>query len=78
MCHGNCCDLQSDPYNCNTCGNACASPKVCSKGACADTCAAGLSNCGRYCVDLSSTATHCGKCYNNCGAGKSCIAGQCV
>src|SRR5579859_6119160 len=51
-CNGMCVDTKSDPANCGMCGTACAAAQVCSVSACADNCAALLTNCNRACVDV--------------------------
>ncbi len=80
-----CVDAQSDPANCGTCGNVCASG-MCVHATCTDSCsnpaetlcpstAAGVP---ARCVDLSSDRTACGACGNYCGSLRICDRGTCV
>ncbi len=45
VCDGLCIDTSSDPANCGSCGNACASGETCSEGTCGVTCSEGQSQC---------------------------------
>jgi hypothetical protein len=60
------------------CGTGCASPEVCSTGACGNHCASGLTDCNRSCVDADSDSRNCGMCANACGQGEKCQGGTCV
>lgn len=85
-CSGTCVELTSDNLNCGACGNACAAGKVCSAGACAVTCAAGLVDCGGKCVDPMTDRAFCGasgSCTGGsagaaCDSGQVCSAGACA
>ncbi len=77
-CNGECISDKTDPNNCGSCGNSCASPLVCSSGSCSDSCAGTQVACGRACVELVSDALNCGKCGNKCDNGATCSDGKCV
>ncbi|MBW2454707.1 MAG: hypothetical protein JRI68_09355 [Deltaproteobacteria bacterium] len=85
QCCGTCVDINSDPTHCGQilCADCDADPlcegvtPVCSEGACADECAAGLTDCAGACVDLNEDGAHCGGCGNVCGGGVVCAAGAC-
>lgn len=62
-------NLQADSANCGACGRSCPIGQVCSMGACAAVCRAGLSNCGGSCRDLAADPSHCGICGASCPAG---------
>ncbi len=81
-------DLQTDPLNCGTCGNACSATNgmaSCSAGSCSVGCDTGFGDCNGDptdgCeTDLQSTATDCGTCGNACSfanASASCASGAC-
>jgi hypothetical protein len=80
LCTSGCVDLQTDPANCGSCGDACSSG-VCQQGVCASSCAKGLTSCpavgGRVCVDLQDDQNNCGACGNACVA-TQCTNGACV
>ena len=82
-------NLQVDPSNCNTCGNACDLPggtNVCVEGACAvSECTEPFADCTAApgCeTDTRTDATHCGECGNACStnnvASGGCEDGGCV
>jgi hypothetical protein len=75
---GNCRDLATDPGHCGQCGTACPQGLFCSLGACAASCAMGLSQCGAACADLSTSAANCGACGNVCPVGSACSNGACA
>jgi hypothetical protein len=81
-CSGTCVELASDNLNCGTCGIACAAGKVCSAGACAETCSTGTTACPAasptFCADTSKDASNCGACGTACGAGLVCSNSSCV
>jgi hypothetical protein len=77
-CNGSCLEIQSDPANCGSCGNACPANQVCSKGACGAGCAAGLTKCGAACVDITGSQVNCGSCGNACPADQSCWQSACI
>jgi hypothetical protein len=76
-CNGICSDLQTDPKNCNGCGNACKTNEVCVKGVCQFDCIDGTTKCGDRCFDLKGDSNNCGECGKKCAVG-FCAAGQCV
>ncbi len=77
-CAGTCANLATDVANCGTCGNACPSGTVCSRGTCAVSCLAGLTNCSGVCRDLLDDRLHCGACGVVCASGQVCSAGVCA
>jgi hypothetical protein len=81
-CLGTCVELASDNLNCGTCGIACAAGKVCSAGACAETCSTGTTACPAasptFCADTSKDASNCGACGIACDAGLVCSNSTCV
>lgn len=69
-----CGDTSSDPDNCGTCGNACAS-RYCTGGTCR---ACPGSSCSGVCgVDLGTDAENCGACGRWCPSG-TCTASTCA
>lgn len=78
VCSGQCVEFESNPDHCGRCDTACSTDKVCSMGACADSCSSGLVACGRACADLSKDSEHCGACGNACSRTQSCSGGTCV
>jgi hypothetical protein len=77
-CGATCTDLQTDPQNCNGCGNACKAGEVCAKGTCQFDCVDGTTKCGDRCNDLQVDAQNCGECGKKCATGLFCAAGKCV
>jgi len=77
MCGGKCVWVANDPMNCGACGVTCAAPKVCSAGACADTCMPGLDACTGRCVDFKTDNDNCGACGSRCPSGQACVDGSC-
>jgi hypothetical protein len=68
-----CTNLDSDPANCGSCGNACAAGKVCVRGLCWDLCpeasgcfGAKLCNTNDLCVEINGVAV--------CAVGGNCFA----
>lgn len=71
-----CAKLTEDPANCGSCGNACASNKVCTGSLC---CAPGQLACGGACSTVSEDPNNCGTCGNVCpNATPFCSASVCV
>ncbi|MFO0607876.1 MAG: MXAN_6577-like cysteine-rich protein [Polyangiales bacterium] len=79
-CDGVCRDLTSDRAHCGACNRACAAGQVCSRGACATSCAAGLTRCDAdaSCHDLRADPAHCGACGRACALGEVCDQGTCA
>ena len=73
-CSGACVDVNFDPNNCGSCGNACARDEVCRSGQCTH-CQNTL--CGSACVDLVSDPNNCGSCGTVCATGVTCVGGFC-
>ena len=54
-CSGTCVETQSDASNCGSCGHACASGQVCSRGNCRANCGPNQTLCnGADCVNLQN------------------------
>lgn len=82
-------NLQTDPSNCNTCGNACTSAggtPGCVAGVCGiSSCSAGLGDCngnaGDGCeTDITASPTDCGQCGKACAPANgngACVGGNC-
>lgn len=70
-----CVDLAHDPANCGACRVACRPERVCSWGACADSCGVGMTNCDRSCRDTTVDPAHCGGCGIVCA--RACVFSQC-
>ena len=90
-CGGACVDVDTDEFNCGSCGKTCGSGESCIDGACAVTSCAGVTNqracrvgavfgvcCGGACVDTKSDETHCGQCNKGCGSGAECRLSRCA
>ncbi|MHB8416744.1 MAG: hypothetical protein ACYDCL_01625 [Myxococcales bacterium] len=75
LCNGVCTSMSSDPNNCGSCGNVCASG-TCAGGVCSTGCASGLSLCSGACTDTSTDPNNCGGCGVVCSSG-SCAGGVC-
>lgn len=69
-------DLSRVTAHCGACGAPCASGRVCSEGACATSCRAGLRMCPDGCRDLMREVANCGSCGRVCG--RVCVDGRCV
>src|SRR5262249_47417472 len=78
QCPGGCSEIISDPNNCGACGNPCPANKVCSLGACKDSCDSGLDDCNRACVPFATSDLNCGACGNRCSGTSHCSGGNCV
>ena len=79
-----CVNLQTDNYNCGTCGDACTAGQLCTSGACALSCPPSLTQCGGgdagapYCANLQTENVNCGACGNACKPGEVCSTGACA
>lgn len=79
----NCVDLDTDPSNCGTCGQACGDPSaVCEGGSC--LCPDSFTDCepgpGALCVHdawFPWDLRHCGGCGRACQPGQHCYEGEC-
>jgi len=76
-CGGTCTNLQTDVYNCGSCGSVVAPGHTCQAGAITLSCQAGLANCGGFCINVQTDAVNCGSCGSFCGAGKTCSNSVC-
>src|SRR5215204_510488 len=68
-----CSNTTTDPYNCGTCGNVCAS-NYCEGGMC-KPCPGTF--CSGLCKNTSSDPLNCSTCDNRCSSG-TCSGGSCV
>jgi hypothetical protein len=73
-----CIQLQTDPRNCNACGNQCPPGQQCATGICACPMSSNIARCetddgGFQCVDLTSDG-NCGACDLACGQNQECAA----
>jgi hypothetical protein len=73
-CGTTCALLEDDPKNCGSCGRACNSAQLCTRGQC--VCRSGAL-CNGACVDTATDEGNCGVCGNVCSAGQTCSAGRC-
>ena len=75
-CTFSCVDLQSDDFNCGSCGNICTGAGYsCRKGTC--DCQHGYTKCGDECVDLKNDNDNCGQCGNFCSLDEACGGSVC-
>jgi len=87
LCGTSCVDINSDPYNCGSCGKTCGTlDPSCSAGKCSTLgCASGLKGCSpttnpknlTACADETSDPKNCGGCNNACNPGEICSASAC-
>lgn len=77
-----CANLQFDPMNCGTVGNACGEGETCNAGVCgcgsAGPCSTGQACCAGACTNTATSATNCGGCGVTCGMGTTCMGGGCI
>ena len=79
-----CVDLNSDQFNCGSCGAACVvGEEVCSGAQCVPAGGGGckdgnLTYCGGACVALNSDPANCGGCGIVCAGGMTCSSSVCV
>ena len=80
-CNDQCVNLQTDRYNCGSCGNSCIGSQVCQNGHCVFTsgtvCAYPLTPCNGQCVNTQTDMTNCGACGTTCISGQTCVNGAC-
>ena len=73
LCNDRCVDLNTDQYNCGSCGNECPAGSGCDgAGKCAVICSSGTTNCNGTCANLSTDSTNCGFCGGTCSPGTIC------
>jgi len=81
LCGSECVDLQTDPYNCGSCGNGlpaipAANPAPpCENGQIA--CTTPFAVCNGMCVDSQTDEGNCGGCGRECVNDAACVNGQC-
>lgn len=79
-------NLNTDPQNCGTCGNACTTGQVCQNGTCIlSSCTPPTANCdsnpGDCETNTNTSATNCGGCGITCSnahGSTSCVAAKCT
>ncbi|MHB8879107.1 MAG: MXAN_6577-like cysteine-rich protein, partial [Myxococcaceae bacterium] len=76
LCNGVCRSLQTDRFNCGTCGNVCQNPLVCTSGVC--SCQPGLTRCGSACVNTVYDRNNCGGCGIVCASNLVCLNSVCT
>ena len=77
-CDKYCVDLNSDIYNCGTCGESC-NGNSCINGACSSACENhALHNCSDKCVAFGTDNENCGGCGIKCPDTHQCIATRCA
>jgi hypothetical protein len=85
-CNDVCVNEQTDPDNCDACGNVCPNGEACTTGECQvpKTCNGGPpcgpedQCCSSGCADTNSDPKNCGGCARPCLAGQTCVAGTCT
>lgn len=84
LCGGACVDTTSNPADCKTCGNVCATSvahaqPICVSSTCGYACNSGYSSCNGACVDEQTDPANCGGCGSTfaCPSGASCSGGAC-
>ena len=80
QCGNSCVNVNVDPANCGSCGNACAPTQLCSSGQCVliGACNAPFTACGDICTNTQTDSNNCGMCGTKCGLGSSCVNGSCA
>jgi hypothetical protein len=83
LCSGLCTNTQTDPTNCNKCGNNCGTGVLCVTGVCQCVADAGQTLCtgpnGSTCVDTLTDPNNCGACAHVCQVqgSNTCVTGFC-
>jgi len=82
-CGSSCVSLESDPFNCGACENACPPDPgqmigSCVNGACVTGCLPNQTDCGGFCSDLEADPFNCGACGNVCPPEPGRMAGMCA
>jgi hypothetical protein len=86
-CSGECVDKNSDPMNCESCGNKCPGVNngiaACSSGSCTFNCNADYANCdgnaANGCeVNTKTNHANCGACGQSCSDWQECAEGSCT
>ena len=74
-CSYKCTDLQTDTWNCGSCGNHCPMSGLCTNGSC--SCEKGKTPCDNECTDLQTDTWNCGSCGHICSS-DHCTNGHCM